>query len=79
MGMYDKIKYEMDCPTCGVRVTGFQSKDKDCKLATLEFWEVDNFYALCPKCSTWIEFNRKEPRTPSPIGDYEMTVEDNAS
>ncbi len=74
MGMFDWIKYEMDCPKCGARVSGFQSKDEGCTLATLEFWEVDNFYDSCPKCGAWIEFNRKKHQGPSPISDYEMEV-----
>ena len=72
--MYDEIKYEMDCPKCGAKITGFQSKDGLCILATLEFWEVDNFYSPCPSCNAWIEFNRKTSRQPSPIEDYDMTI-----
>ena len=74
MGMYDDIKYEMDCPGCGTKLDSFQSKDGICCLATLEFWEVNNFYACCDKCGAWVEFNLKykEKRT---IEDYEMTIE----
>ena len=74
MGMFDDVKYEMDCPKCGGRVSGFQSKDGPCCFNTLEFWEVSNFYTHCPRCDTWIEFNRKTPVKPSPIEDYEMTA-----
>ena len=74
MGMYDNIRYEMDCPKCETRVASFQSKDGVCMLIELDFWEVNNFYSDCPKCGAWIEFNRKKPRQPSPIDDYEMTV-----
>lgn len=72
--MFDDIKFEIDCPKCGARVTGFQSKDGPCVLAELEFWEVDNFYSHCPKCETWIEFTYKIPREPRPITDYEMEI-----
>ena len=74
MGMFDYIKYEMDCPKCGTRVDGFQSKDGLCISYTLEYWEVDNFYASCPKCEAWIEFTRKTAREQVPISDYVMTV-----
>ncbi len=76
MGMYDDIKHEMDCPKCGARVSGFQSKDGGCMLATLEFWAVNNFYASCPSCDTWIEFNRRGPIpiTSALIEDYDMTI-----
>ena len=74
MGMYDSIKYEMDCPKCEAKISGFQSQDGPCCLATLEFWEVNNFYSHCPNCNAWIEFNRKPPAQLSPIEDYAMTV-----
>jgi len=76
MGMYDDINYSMDCPKCGASVGGFQSKDGNCILGTLEFWEVSNFYTHCPKCSAWIEFNCKKPAPKLSIEDYEMTVEE---
>lgn len=76
MGMYDDIKYEMDCPKCGAKVTGFQSKDGPCCFATLEFWEVDNFYSHCGECGTWIEFTLKVevPRPKFSLEDYKMEV-----
>ena len=78
MGMFDEIRYEMDCPICGTKIRGFQSKDGPCCLATLEFWEVDNFYISCPNCHAWIEFTYKLPRLPRSIDDYERIVEEEA-
>ena len=77
MGMFDDIKFEINCPKCGERVTGFQSKDGPCRLLTLEYWEVDNFYSSCNKCGAWIDFTRKEipPRQPIPIDEYEMEID----
>ncbi|GAG59809.1 unnamed protein product [marine sediment metagenome] len=77
MGMFDSIKYEMKCPKCGHKINSFQSKDGCCQLYNLNYWEVDNFYALCENCKTWVEFNRKNPRVEAPISDYEMTVREN--
>ena len=59
MGMFDYVNFECDCPKCGERVTGFQSKDRDCELGRLEISEVDNFYTKCEGCHTWVEFQRR--------------------
>lgn len=76
MGMYDNIDYTMKCPLCGHFMLGFQSKDKDCTLSKLEFWQVDNFYTHCDNCEAWIEFNLKdEARKKLKIEDYEMKFE----
>jgi len=73
MGMFDTIDYKMKCPVCGNEVDGFQSKDKDCTLGELKVWQVDNFYASCDVCESWIEFNLKdEARKKFTIDDYEM-------
>ncbi len=77
MGMYDNIRYKMNCPKCGAKVDTFQSKDGPCMLSELDFWEVNNFYTDCDKCDTWIEFDRKKPVTPSPIKDYVMSLNHN--
>ena len=76
MGMFDYIKHEMDCPKCGDKVTGFQSKDGLCCLTELEYWEVDNFYTSCRNCGVWIEFTLKRERIREkfPLEDYEMTI-----
>ena len=67
MGMFDWINFEMDCPKCGKRVKDFQSKDSDCMFNLVAPDEVDNFYASCPGCLTWIEFCRHhKPREPLP-------------
>ena len=74
MGMYDYIKLEINCPKCGAKVDGFQSKDGPCCLAQLEFWEVDNFYSSCKQCGAWIEYNIRGKKSPIPLTDYEMSV-----
>lgn len=75
MGMFDYVNFEINCPVCSSKVTGFQSKDKNCDLLCLEFWQVDNFYSSCDKCGAWIEFNIKEEvRKRFTINDYEMNI-----
>ena len=73
MGMYDNIKLEVACSSCGAMVSGFQSKDGGCTLSELDYWEVNNFYSSCSKCGLWIEYNRKTPRGKVPLSDYEQT------
>lgn len=75
MGMFDWVKFEKDCPVCGNKVTGFQSKDGECTLSELEFWQVDRFYSHCEVCDTWIEFSLKEEtRKKLTIDDYKMEI-----
>jgi hypothetical protein len=56
MGMFDDIKYELDCPACGTHLSGFQSKDGPCEMLLLEPREVEHFYNSCPGCNAWIDF-----------------------
>lgn len=77
MSMFDWIKFKTTCPKCGENVNGFQSKDKECLLDELEFWEVDNFYTSCFKCKTWIEYFIKSTaqttaRSRLTIDDYDL-------
>lgn len=72
MGMYDDIKLEINCPYCGKKVSGFQSKSGPCMLLELEYWEVPNFYTACPHCGKWIEYSRKVTPPRIPLSDYEL-------
>jgi hypothetical protein len=56
MGMFDYVDFECDCPSCGEKVTGFQSKDGPRELRTLKPWYVNNFYTSCSKCKRWVEY-----------------------
>jgi len=78
MGMYDDISTPpVQCPSCGETSAsedwGWQSKDGPCELAILQFWEVDNFYGSCPKCSTWVDAESPRRRVPVDISVYEFT------
>lgn len=73
MGMFDWIHFDIKCPNCGKVVDSFQSKDGNCKMELLEYWEVDNFYAMCD-CGNWIEYTLKNKyhRSYLPIEAYDM-------
>jgi len=60
MGMFDWINFKIPCPKCGREISGFQSKDGDCLLRCLEFWQVDNFYSYCEHCEAMIEYTLNE-------------------
>ena len=57
MGMYDSVNVVIDCPSCGEKLGGFQSKSGDCLLELLKPDDVDNFYSYC-ECGTEVVFNR---------------------
>lgn len=59
VGMYDNVKFVMECPVCKAPVTGFQSKDGRCVLGVLSPKNVSNFYSHCSKCGAYINFERK--------------------
>lgn len=57
MGMFDYVDYEdKPCYNCGAMVGGWQSKDHDCELNTIEVTKVGNFYTSCDACNTWNEY-----------------------
>lgn len=75
--MFDYIKpFQATCPRCNevVRFEGFQSKDGECLMKYLNFWEVDYFYGTCPKCGVWVNFERKR-KDIVPIEEYEATID----
>lgn len=72
MGLYDYVKYSMNCPNCGEKVDQFQTNDSTCEMKEVNFWEIDKFYDSCENCNTWIEFNRIEKKPFVPIEHYEM-------
>jgi hypothetical protein len=61
MGLFDYVNFKMKCPKCKRIIDGFQSKDGPCLMYTLEFWDVEHFYAQClnEDCRAWIEFTLK--------------------
>ena len=68
MGMFDYVKYEAPCQSCGEPVTGFQSKAGDCTLSELtpeELFKIDSgahFYSSCDSCGIWNEYTFEPPQ-----------------
>lgn len=58
MGMFDYVKHECDCPRCGAKVKGFQSKDGPCMMITLTPLQVNRMYSSCNTCGQWVSFER---------------------
>lgn len=58
MGMYDNVNYKADCFNCGEPLSGFQTKDTDCSLSTVQPEECTDqgFYTDCHKCHAWNEY-----------------------
>ena len=67
MGMFDYVKFECECPECREPLSGFQSKDGDCVLETVEPEKVRRWYTSCPACKHWIEYGWPEPVDRVPI------------
>lgn len=63
MGMFDLVDFACACPICGALVDGFQTKDLESILSLVPPTMTLNFYSSCPKCKSWIEFNKDEPYT----------------
>lgn len=77
MGMFNYVKFEMRCPTCGTTMRDFQTKDGDyLYLDTVEPLSVDRFYSYCRKCGTWVEYYRKR-QLPLSLEEYEVTIKPN--
>lgn len=74
MGMFDHITLKAPCGSCGKEIDGFQSKDSNCVLDHLNFWEVDNFYTNCNSCGSWNSYSRKDKRQPLPLTAYELHI-----
>lgn len=73
--MFDYVHFEMNCPTCGAPVKGFQSKDYACELETIEPDAIQNFYSSCRGCNTWIEFSRPKPKG-APLREKSLTLDE---
>ena len=75
--MFDWIKFKCKCPKCKKEMNDFQSKDGECLMNKLDWRMVDNFYAICSNCETWVEFNYKGSlKKKRKLGDYQMIMKE---
>ncbi len=61
MGMFDWVDYECECPVCGAKVTGFQTKELDCDMDTVTPQQALFFYSICSGCGAWLVAQYVEP------------------
>ena len=74
MGTYDNINLEIKCPLCGYKLKNFQSKNKDCDMSTLEFWQVNEFHTICDNCDSFIKYTLKDgARSKFTLDDYKLS------
>jgi hypothetical protein len=77
MGLYDNVNFRMDCPRCGTLVEGFQTKDGDVWLNTVEPEAVLTFYSICDTCKQWIELTRlPELSSVTPLRQVPLTLDE---
>lgn len=62
MGMFDWVNVEMDCPYCGEKLKGFQSKDGDCVLDIVDPDDLSYFKDFCKNCRRTVTFSRQYVR-----------------
>lgn len=67
MGVYDTIERDpVDCPTCGAKITNFQSKSGHCLLQTIDEEQLivdarrlgndePYYYGYCDQCRTRVD------------------------
>jgi hypothetical protein len=57
MGMYNWVDYPpTPCYHCGALVDGWQSKDAECDLTTVNPEKVLVFYSSCFRCGRWNQY-----------------------
>jgi len=77
MGMYNWVNFEIECPKCGNKVDGFQSKPWNGEFEWVNPWDVEEFHTQCDNCFTWIEYERKSNNWSGEewMKDYDCRVE----
>ena len=74
MGMFDDVHFKMDCPVCGEKLSGFQTKDANCELEMIEPDGLCHFYSSC-KCGAWIDF-RRPSLPPAPLRAIPLSLDE---
>ena len=83
MGMYNHVRFEDKCESCGGTIEGFQSKPWNGEFGEARIvdpWSVAEFYSGCDKCGTFIKYLRKSNDfndTEEWLKDYDRLVETN--
>jgi len=62
MGMFDWVEFKMECPMCKAMLSGFQTKDLENQLNTVNYKSTRNFYGCCDRCATSIHFYKMRNR-----------------
>jgi hypothetical protein len=74
MGIYNLVNFQINCTVCNTLIRQFQTKEGDTMFTTVEFTEVNNFYAICPYCQSWVEFFYAPEGHERTIEDYKMRI-----
>jgi C4-type Zn-finger protein len=74
MGLYNYVNFETTCPVCQAMIKQFQTKEGECNMDMVDFNQVNNFYAICPNCQTFVEFYYSPENKERTIEDYKMRV-----
>jgi C4-type Zn-finger protein len=74
MGIYNIVKFQINCPVCGKQITEFQTKEGDGVLEIIEYYKVNNFHAICPHCQSLVEFYYSPERAKRTLKDYKMRI-----
>lgn len=77
MGMFDIVRVSgIECWNCGEELEDFQTKDTDCTMTPVEFWQCDSFYTSCHNCVAWNEFRYPDHlKQTRKLEDYELVKE----
>lgn len=59
MGLFNYVNVRVDCPGCGDGPLGFQTKDGDLMMDTVDPDSLAEFGAICKKCGLWTGFARE--------------------
>lgn len=74
MGIYNTVNFQINCTHCGFLVKTFQTKEGNCDFRTVDFSTVDNFYAICSNCGSFIEFYYSPENKERDISDYKIKI-----
>ena len=74
MGVYNIVRFQINCPVCGKQINEFQTKEGAGAFDVIEYYTINNFHAICPHCQSLIEFYYSPDRKKRSIKDYKMRI-----